>query len=444
MNRNSAGHETQAGTRQENIAAMPQVPDLTPREYYRLPWSLTDNGISWLEVTDACNLACEGCYRPHHDNHKSLEEIAQELEAFKRQRKSDCMSLAGGDPLVHPQIVEIVRMVREGGWKPVINTNGLALGHKLLDKLKKAGVAGFTFHIDTTQTRKDSVSSTESGHNPLRTKFARMAAAAGGLTCSFNQTVSIDTLDQVKDTVKWALQYPDIVHTVVFILYRSPSLAGDYDFYANGRKVSLDSDYDDSAWGGKNLLQASQVVAKIREIEPDFEPSAYLSGTVDPNTTKWLIASRMASTKRGFGYVGPKFMEYVQHLHHFFKGTWLSYSSPKQLGQGRTSTALFSLVDQGMRNVGKRYLRAIGHDFRSVRERLYMQTFTIIQPIDIMEDGRANMCDGCPDMTIHNGQLYWSCRLEEIKRYGCFVHAVPQGCKEPDLSPDAETWSNNP
>jgi len=37
---------------------------LTPQNYYRLPWSLTDNGISWLEVTTSCNLACTGCYRP--------------------------------------------------------------------------------------------------------------------------------------------------------------------------------------------------------------------------------------------------------------------------------------------------------------------------------------------------------------------------------------------
>ena len=144
---------------------MNTVAELNPREYYRLPWTLTDNAISWLEVTDDCNLACEGCYRPHIKNHKSLEQIAEELAVFKSRRKSDCMSLAGGDPLVHPQIVEIVRMVKEGGWKPIINTNGLALGKKLLRKLKDAGAFGFTFHIDTTQARSDSKATTEKDHN---------------------------------------------------------------------------------------------------------------------------------------------------------------------------------------------------------------------------------------------------------------------------------------
>ena len=423
-------HEAHIEPVQELNDPLPAAPALNPGEYYRLPWSLTDNGISWLEVTDACNLACEGCYRPHHDNHKSLEEIAEELAVFKRHRKSDCMSLAGGDPLVHPQIVEIVRMVREGGWKPIVNTNGLALGHKLLGRLKDAGVAGFTFHIDTTQVRKDSVSGTEGGHNHLRTKFARMVASVGGLTCSFNQTVSIKTLDQVKDTVSWALQHPDIVNTVVFILFRSPSLAGDYDFYANGEKVNLESDYDNSAWGGDNLVQSKHVVAKIREVDPDFEPSAYLGGTVDPQSTKWLIGSRIATKKRGFGYVGPKFMEYVQYAHHLFLGTWLSYSTLKYLGLGRSTTALFSLLDSRTRKINKRYLGSIKNDPKSIRDKLYLQTFTIIQPVDLMEDGQANMCDGCPDMTVHEGKLYWSCRLEEIKSHGCFLNAVPRRCRQ--------------
>jgi hypothetical protein len=428
---NAAVYEAKSDLPREIIDPMPGAPALSPQEYYRLPWSLTDNGISWLEVTDACNLACEGCYRPHHDNHKSLAEIAGELEVFKRTRKSDCMSLAGGDPLVHPQIVEIVRMVREGGWKPIINTNGLALGHKLLAKLKEAGAAGFTFHIDTTQVRKDSEAESERDHNELRTKFARMVAAAGGMTCAFNQTVSVNTLDQVKDTMEWALQYPDIAHTVVFILFRSPSLTGNFDFYANGEQISTLENYDDSAWGGESLVQTRHVVAKIREVDPDFQPSAYLGGTVDPESIKWLLASRMASKEKGFGYVSPKYMEYLQLGNHLFKGTWLSYSTPKLLERGRSITALFSLLDGGMRKIGKRYLRAMGNHELGLRDKLHMQTFTIIQPVDLMPDGRANMCDGCPDMTVHDGQLYWSCRLEEIKSHGCFMHAVPQGCQKP-------------
>ena len=82
-----------SGSNSLMVEKMNAVAELSPREYYRLPWSLTDNAISWLEVTDDCNLECEGCYRPHIKNHKSLAQIAEELAVFKARRKSDCMSL---------------------------------------------------------------------------------------------------------------------------------------------------------------------------------------------------------------------------------------------------------------------------------------------------------------------------------------------------------------
>jgi len=400
---------------------------LTPQEYYRLPWSLTDNGISWLEVTASCNLACKGCYRPHVEGHKTLQEIGEDLAVFKRERRSDCMSIAGGDPLVHPKIVEIVRMVKEGGWKPIINTNGLALSPKRLRELKRAGVFGFTFHIDTSQARRDSNAVIETDHNALRLKFARMLADAGGLTCGFNQTVTSETIDQVPAIVRWAQRHPDIVNTVVFILYREPRLMGNFDFYANGEKVNLQQTYEQSdAWAGTRLLQAGHVVAKIREADPAYEPSAYLNGTADANSVKWLIASRIATRARAFGYVTPRFMELVQTGSHLLRRKWLSYSSPATLGSGRAAMLASSLFDAGMWKVARAFLKSIFVKPADAFRKAYVQTLTIIQPVDAMEQGGFDMCDGCPDMTVYKGKMYWSCRLEEVKQYGSFVTAVPR------------------
>jgi hypothetical protein len=40
------------------------------RNLYRLPWSMNDNPIAWLEITDMCNTHCEGCYRQRLTGHK--------------------------------------------------------------------------------------------------------------------------------------------------------------------------------------------------------------------------------------------------------------------------------------------------------------------------------------------------------------------------------------
>ena len=269
-----------------------------------------------------------------------------------------------------------------------------------------------------------------------------MLAREGGLSCSFNQTVTTDTLDQVPDVVRWAQRRPDIVHSVVFILYREPALFdGEFRYFAGGRDVSVDEQYKKPVdWRGDRTVRAPLVVAKIREADPEFEPCAYLGGTNNPNSTKWMFGTRIANRQRGFGYVSPKVMELIQNAHHAVNGTWLAYSAPDTLGMGRTSLASFSLLDPRMRKSALRFASNVLRHPKELLERAYSQTFLIIQPIDLLPDGRADMCDGCPDMTVHKGKLYWSCRLEEIKEYGCFVHAAPKKA----LSADADLYRIQP
>jgi hypothetical protein len=96
---------------------------------------------------------------------------------------------------------------------------------------------------------------------------------------------------------------------------------------------------------------------------------------------------------------------------------------------GRLTMSFFSLIDRQVRTIFKRYLLSLLKSPLSLFERVHLQTFMIIQPIDVLPDGRASMCDGCPDMTVYEGELYWSCRLEEIKEYGCYLQGVkPAGC----------------
>ena len=50
---------------------------LEKRDVYRLPWSMNDNPIAWIEVTDICDIHCEGCYRQHLSGHKPLEQLKE-------------------------------------------------------------------------------------------------------------------------------------------------------------------------------------------------------------------------------------------------------------------------------------------------------------------------------------------------------------------------------
>ena len=101
---------------------------LEKRNIYRMPWSKNDNPIGWLEVTDICNLKCLGCYRQKLTGHKTLEAIKEEILFLKKWRNVDNLSIAGGEPLMYPQIMDVVSFAKEQGIKPIMLTNGLKLG----------------------------------------------------------------------------------------------------------------------------------------------------------------------------------------------------------------------------------------------------------------------------------------------------------------------------
>ncbi len=394
--------------------------ELNHLDYYRLPWNLVDNSISWLEPTAKCNLSCDGCYRKNENQHKSIDEIKNELDTFTRLRICDGVSIAGGDPLTHPDVVEIVREVKKRGLKPILNTNGLALTKELLHELKKAGVYGFTFHIDSKQGRPGWKNKNEIELNELRYHYARMLADEKGISCSFNATVYEDTLQYVKGMAKWAQENIDIVQVMVFILYRAVN-NNTVDFYLGPNKIDMDELVYNEESLERTDIKAPEIVQLLREDDPEFDACAYLNGSEKPDSFKWLLNGRLGTKKKIYGYMGKKSMEIIQAGHHILFNKYLAYSSPKMTRKGK-SMMLLGAFDKKLR---KAFLKFYKNPFNIFR-RLHYQSVMIIQPVDFLEDGRQNMCDGCPDITVWDGKLVWSCRMEEQLKYGYNVKTYPK------------------
>lgn len=399
---------------------------LDPMNYYRLPWSLTDNAISWLEPTWKCNIYCEGCYRINDPRgHKSLERIKEELAVFKKFRRTDGVSIAGGDPLIHPEIVEVVRMVAEGGLKPILNTNGVALTKELLKELKAAGVRGFTFHVDSKQGRPHWKNKNELELNEVREHYAEMLYEIGGISCAFNSTVYEDTLQYVPDLVDWAQKHIDKVHVMVFIAFRAAILDGRFDYYNGAEKVDLGVIPYTASGATRVDILSTDIYELIKKRFPEFDSAAYLNGTGKPDSFKWLLSGRIGTKDKIYGYVGPKFMELAQTFHHLRHGHYLAYTDPKIHRRGK-SMLLLAPIDARVRSIAGKYFRSAMINPLRLFKRLNYQSIMIIQAPDILEDGTQNMCDGCPDMTVLDGKLVWSCRLEEPLRYGSFLRTIPQ------------------
>lgn len=410
------------------------------RDMYRFPWSGNDNPIGWLEVTDRCNTYCRGCYRINGmQGHKSLEQIKEEINLLKTWRNCDNISVAGGEPLIHPDILDIIAYIRSQKMKPLILTNGIRLenNRELMVELKKAGAIGFTFHIDSEQQRPHWKGKTEQELFELRQHFADMAHSVGGLFVAFGMTVYPGNLDFVPELVRWANQNIDRVHGLVLIGFRNAVMEGDFEYLVNGQPINMQTSYvaDSDA---ESFLTSSDIYAKIRELFPHYETSAYMGGTQVHDKITWLVSAQLGTRTRMYGSVGAKVMELFQVVHHLQHGTYVIYSPSHKIPK---IAFLLGLLDKGVRRTAGQFFREVVRRPGELFRPLYVQSIGIIQGPDLLEDGRVDMCESCPDMTVWDGKLVHSCRMDEWRLYGSYVVAQRR-VKEPAdghevIAPDA-------
>jgi MoaA/NifB/PqqE/SkfB family radical SAM enzyme len=101
-----------------------------------------------LYVTDQCNLDCAYC--TEYDNskpHPSLADLKRWLDKI-RALGTVRVALVGGEPLMHPDIVEVVRHSRAIGLATSLTTNGFLLTKALVQDLDEAGLEVMQVSVD--------------------------------------------------------------------------------------------------------------------------------------------------------------------------------------------------------------------------------------------------------------------------------------------------------
>lgn len=97
-----------------------------------------------LEVTDMCNLSCRYCYRPQElnkkNNHLTISTLAQIKKNLCKSSDSFSIGISGGEPLLNPDINQIVESLLEIDSNANLLTNLSLLTHEKALRLKKAGL----------------------------------------------------------------------------------------------------------------------------------------------------------------------------------------------------------------------------------------------------------------------------------------------------------------
>lgn len=111
--------------------------------------------VSW-NTTNACNMYCDHCYRDagcKAEEELSTAEAKTLLEQIARAGFK-IMIFSGGEPLMRPDIVELVAYAASLGLRPVFGTNGTLITLEMAQKLKDAGAMGMGISLDSMDREK--------------------------------------------------------------------------------------------------------------------------------------------------------------------------------------------------------------------------------------------------------------------------------------------------
>ncbi len=143
--------------------------------------------VLMLEPLYRCNLACAGCGKIQHPE-ETLRRMLTPQQCFDAAEEcgAPVVSIAGGEPLIHPQIGEIAAGMLERGRIVYLCTNAILL-EKKLDRFRPDSGFSFNVHLDGDEQHHDQSVQREGVYQVA--VAAIRAAKARGFRVTINSTI---------------------------------------------------------------------------------------------------------------------------------------------------------------------------------------------------------------------------------------------------------------
>jgi len=349
----------------------------------RLPWYGKTVPHAVLDILRGCNCRCRDCYNAGRAVVcKTMPQLKEELAAIRPLRNLTTISLSGGEPLMHPQVLEIIRWLHdEEKLKVASLTNGILFDERMAADLAKAGLGLISFHIQRSQGRPDA---TADSVDALRREKGRLARKHG-IFPALVETIAAEDAEGFREHARFFRKASEFEYSLV-------TIAGKFE-EINSQVARPDVDCS-------MFLRAMD--------EEGFTPAVFVGGRIQRSVPRWYIFQSVQALdgeghERAWNRTRPGLVERTflwgyallcrRSLH------WVVSTSAKLkvrlllngLTGGRLSTFAFAM-------------KAILRGWKVMEKHIIVQL-----PPHSQGDGRIEYCDNCPDATIKNGRLHPLC-----------------------------------
>lgn len=360
-----------------SVTELPNAADLIPQKL-----SSRDTPHAAIEVNSECNIRCRHCYNIDRPAVKPLTQIRAELAQLMRRRRLDTLSLVGGEPTLHPQIVDIVAAVKQQGLVCQLLTNGVVFlqdaDDRLLGELVAAGVDRFLIHIDEGQRHVHP--DIDAARNAV---FERLEQHEVGFALSVTVLRGQET--SLPRLLRQFARYRFFEGLFVAMAMDMATA------FAPERSTARDAEL--------GMIDASMLS------ELGVRPTTYVPSNLDDETICWLMYFYYVNVETGarFG-LSPRYNRKFRRLYRRLKGREF-FGEPLRPPWFSTSLALTALAEVLIRP------RRIGEIarllWRSGGTHSLRFHYVVIQepPRYSPKHGRVELCHQCPDATLRQGQL---------------------------------------
>jgi len=350
-----------------------------------LKYPLRETPHLTIEPNRTCNINCRVCYILKKDYVKSLDDVKKEIDLAIKKRKLETISLLGGEPTLHPHLIEIIRYIRSKGVQAQLLTNGIILleneDDRFLDELIRAGINRILIHIDVGQ--KHIHKEIEDVRNTLFSKLERKK-----VPFSLSLTLYEENNGEISSDIQKYSKFK-FFNGVLAVLARDPLRAQPFN-------TELSTEYEQ--------------ISKAMHVEP----TTYIPSNLSDSHINWLIYFYFINARtQKILSISPDIDRILRKIYRALTGHQLFAPIVKHWSL-KWLLLLIGLLE------GVQHLTKIKTFFKLIKNSNLTKAirfhFIAIQipPEFNQEFSQYQICYSCPDATIRNGMLTPVCVADKI------------------------------
>lgn len=365
----------------------------------QLPWLGRDVPHGTIEVNQSCNIECDACYKHKARHQKGLELLRAEIDQLRSLRKLGSITLAGGEPCMHPRLAEVIAYIDQCGLRPLLLSNGTLFTPERLAEYRRAGLRRIFLHLDSRQRRRPDqpeADPSEEQLNALRERYIAMGHAAG-IQVSPAITLYRDTLPRLPALLDFCFRSPHV----------DSLLVTNFGPWLNPAPGAVDE--------GQSAGNP-EVLALLQE-RLGMQPAWFIPSTHDAGKMHWMLYLTAATSSGGgepaLFHFTPRHRAALWLLPRLarLKYGHFPFDDSFSFGDLLFFLALYCLLSLSPRVMA----RGVAFAARCLRNgNGRVLRFGFQQPPRRLADGTYEACLDCPDATIRNGQLVNLCLVDKL------------------------------